>query len=173
MAVMEILTYPNPFLKTFAAPVREFDQDLRKTVEDMIDCMYKNSGVGLAATQVGIDKRLFVMDVNYNKEDPDSKKEPIAVINPEIIQKSGEKVSEEGCLSVPEFRAEINRASEIALGYQDLDGKTHQIDADGLLAVCIQHETDHLEGKLFIDHLPPLKRKMIQNKLKKRAVKQS
>lgn len=173
MALLKILTYPDPFLKKMAKPVTVFDDDLKTLVQDMAQTMYDEPGIGLAATQVGEDKRLFVMDVFYNKEDPESRKHPVAVINPEIISASGDSCIEEGCLSVPGFRAEVNRSSEVVLRFQDLQQEVHELHAEGLMAICIQHELDHLNGKLFIDHLPPLRRRMIQSKLKKRATEQS
>ncbi len=169
MALLKILTFPDPFLKIVAKPVTQFDKTLETLVQDMANTMYDEPGIGLAATQVHEDKRLFVMDVFFNKEDPESKKQPVAVINPEIIESSGESIIEEGCLSVPEFRAEIKRFAEVTLRFQDLDQAVHELQAEGLLAICIQHELDHLNGKLFIDHLPPLKRRMIQNRLKKES----
>lgn len=167
MTVLKILTYPDPFLKKIASPVKRIDKKLRKLTEEMIQTMYEKSGVGLAAIQIGEDKKLFVMDVKYDREDPESKKEPMVLINPEILEKSGECTLEEGCLSVPEFRMEIKRSTRLLVQFQNLDNKTIQLEADGLSAVCIQHEMDHLSGKLIIDHLPPLKRKMVKNKLKK------
>lgn len=169
MALLKILTFPDPFLKTVARPVTEFDDQLKKLVQDMAETMYDEPGVGLAATQVGEDKQLFVMDVFYNKEDPESVKQPVAVINPEVVESDGESFAEEGCLSVPGFRAEVKRAASVRLRFQDLDQETHELNAEGLLAICIQHEFDHLKGKLFIDRLPPLKRRMVQNKLKKQG----
>lgn len=151
----------------------EFDDTLKTLVQNMAETMYDEPGIGLAATQVGVDKRLFVMDVFYNKEDPESKKQPVAIINPEIIDADGDSFVEEGCLSVPEFRAEVKRSAELVLRFQDLEEEVHEMNADGLLAICIQHELDHLNGKLFIDHLPPLKRRMVQNKLKKRAAEEA
>ncbi|MBU2644527.1 peptide deformylase [bacterium] len=173
MALLKILTYPDPFLKKVAQPVTVFNEALETLVQDMAFTMYAEPGIGLAATQVGEDKRLFVMDVFYNREDPESKKQPVAVINPEIIQAEGESCVEEGCLSVPEFRAEVKRSAEIVLRFQDLQQEVHEMKAEGLLAICIQHELDHLNGRLFIDLLPPLKRRIIQTKLKKRASEQS
>lgn len=169
MALLKILTYPDPFLKTVAKPVTEFNDQLKSLVRDMAETMYDEPGVGLAATQVGEDKRLFVMDVFYNSEDPESKKTPVAVVNPEILEPAGESCAEEGCLSVPGFRAEVKRSASLILRFQDLEGEPHEMNAEGFLAICIQHENDHLNGKLFIDHLPPLKRRMVQNKLKKQS----
>lgn len=167
MSILNVLTYPDKFLKKVAKPVTIFDQALAKLAEDMIETMYDAPGVGLAATQVGEDKRMFVMDVFYNRDDPDSVKEPIVVINPKLTDKKGDSFAEEGCLSVPGFRAEVSRASELTLKYQDLEGNHCQLDVEGFQAICVQHENDHLDGKLFIDYLPPLKRKIVQNKLKK------
>ncbi len=172
MDVYKILTFPHPFLTAVAKPVEKTD-DLEKIVEMMINTMYLNAGVGLAATQVDIDKRLFVADVKYEKDNPDSTKDPIVIINPEIIEESDLQSMEEGCLSVPEFRAEVQRYSKITLQYQDINFKQHTIEAEGFFAVCIQHELDHLNGKLFIDHLRPLQRKIIKTKLKKKATNNS
>ena len=167
MSLYKVLTFPDPFLKTVASPVIEFDQNLRSQVEIMIETMYENAGIGLAATQVGLNKRLFVMDVFYSKEIPESERDPQVIINPVISEGSDEQVMEEGCLSVPDFRAEVKRFSKLKLQYKDLDGKDRQMEGEGLLAICIQHELDHLDGKLFIDYLPSLQRAMIKKKLKK------
>lgn len=168
MAAYKILTYPDPFLKTVAKPVIEFDSKLREVVESMNETMYGNNGIGLAAVQVGLDKRLFVMDVTYNRDLPESARNPLVLVNPEILEKSDEQINEEGCLSVPEFRAEVKRFGQIKVRYQDLEGKEQVIEANGLKSVCIQHEMDHLDGKLFIEYLPILQRNMIKKKLKKR-----
>lgn len=173
MALLKILTYPDPFLKKVAKPITIFDAALETLVQDMVETMYDEPGIGLAATQVGEDKRLFVMDVFFNKEDPESQKQPVTVINPKITEGSGESLIEEGCLSVPEVRAEIKRYAAVNLHFQDLKQEVHELKAEGMLAICIQHELDHLNGKLFIDYLPPLKRRMIQNRLKKRVVDQN
>jgi peptide deformylase len=173
MALLSVLTYPDPFLKTVAEPVTSFDDALIRLSADMIETMYDEPGIGLAATQVGSNHRLFVMDVGYQKDDPTYEKQPLVIINPQIVAESGEIVFEEGCLSVPNFRAEINRASHLVLTYQDLQGRHQELEADGLQAICIQHETDHLDGHLFIDHLPLLKRKMVQTRLKKLARRQN
>ncbi|MBU3916360.1 peptide deformylase [bacterium] len=169
MDVYKILTFPDPFLTTVAKPVEKSDDDLERIIETMINTMYNYVGVGLAATQVGIDKRLFVVDVNYNKDDPDSQKNPIVIINPEIVSESDMQSAEEGCLSVPEFRAEVQRFTKITLQYQNINLEDQIIEAEGLFAICIQHELDHLNGKLFIDRLRPLQRKIIKTKLKKKA----
>jgi len=169
MTLLKVLAYPDPFLKKIATPVTQFDEELKQFSRDMIETMYDEPGIGLAATQVGADRRLVVMDVFYQKDNPESQRQPMILINPEIIEKEGESLMEEGCLSVPDFRAEITRAAKVVLRYQDLDQQVHQLTAEGLQAVCIQHELDHLNGRLFIDYLPPLRRKMIQNRLKKLA----
>ena len=173
MAVLEILTYPDPFLRNVANPVTDIDDQVKTIAANMLDTMYEKSGLGLAAIQVGVNKRIFVMDVVFNREDPDSEKKPVVVINPEIIEKSGESQVEEGCLSVVDFRAEVNRATKVTLKYQDLEGNTLEYEADGIAAICVQHELDHLDGKLFIDYLPPIKRKMVKGKLKKAKLRNS
>lgn len=171
MTTYKVLTFPDPFLKTVAKPVDQFDAELHEIAEKMTHTMYENSGIGLAAVQVGVDKRLFIMDVKYSKDDPDSDRNPTVVINPELIEKADEQIMEEGCLSVPEFRAEVKRWAKITLRYQDLSGESREIEAEGLHAVCIQHEMDHLDGILFIDHLPLLQRNMVKKKLKKQYAK--
>ncbi len=166
MALYKVLTFPDPFLKTVAKPVTVFDDKLRQIASDMSETMYENAGVGLAAVQVGLDMRMFVMDVTYDRDDPNSKN-PIVIINPEFLEKKGKQCSEEGCLSVPEYRAEVDRYDSIRIRYQDLDGVEHTKFTSGYESTCMQHETDHLDGKLFIDHLPVLQRNMIKKKLKK------
>ena len=173
MAVLEILTYPDPFLRKVAAPITDIDDQIKTTAANMLETMYQKSGLGLAAIQVGVDKRMFVMDVVFNREDPDSEKKPVVIINPEIIEKGGESLVEEGCLSVVDFRAEVNRSSKVTLQYQDLEGNSLQYEAEGIAAICVQHELDHLDGKLFIDYLPPIKRKMIKSKLKKAKLRKN
>lgn len=167
MATLDVLTYPDPFLKTIASPVTSFDKELETLVENMIETMYDHRGIGLAATQVGSDKKLFIMDIDFHPDDPESSKNPLVIINPELSSPSGEVNYEEGCLSVPELRAVVHRPSHIKLSYQALDQSQHTIEAEGLLAICIQHEFDHLEGKLFIDRLPKMNRKIFLKKLKK------
>lgn len=172
MAVLEVLSYPNPFLKTIAQPVTDFNNELNLLIQNMIETMYNSRGIGLAATQVGSDQKLFIMDTKFHPDDSESKKEPIVIINPEIIEMSGEIEFEEGCLSVPDVRSLVKRSSHVKLQYQALDQKTHILEAEGLMAVCIQHEFDHLNGKLFIERLPKLNRKMVITKLKKQMAKQ-
>ncbi|MDX2469577.1 MAG: peptide deformylase [SAR324 cluster bacterium] len=168
MALLQVLSYPDPFLKNIATPVDCFDEELKSFLKDMADTMYDSVGIGLAAIQVGSIKRMFVMDLGFDGDD-DTTKDPLFLINPVIIEKEGEQIMEEGCLSVPDYRADVVRAREITLEYQDETGAKKKIQATGLTSVCIQHELDHLDGVLFIDHLSPLRRKMIQKKLKKLA----
>jgi len=169
MALLPVLTYPDPFLKRIAEDVTDFNDALVELLHDMAETMYEAPGIGLAATQVGSKLNAFVMDVNFNVDDPDSSINPIFLINPKIVEASGHTVMEEGCLSVPEYRAEVTRAMQIRVEYQNERGETQTLTTDGLEAVCVQHEMDHLKGILFIDHLTPLRRKMIQNRLKKHA----
>ncbi|MGK0289492.1 MAG: peptide deformylase [bacterium] len=173
MAVLPVLTYPHPFLKTVAKSVTQFDEQLKLLVQNMFETMYEEKGIGLAATQVRENKRLLVLDVpeDDQEEDDERKKNPIVMINPEITKKSGKSMCEEGCLSVPEIRADVARADEITVEYQDIDQNAQTLDAVGLVAICVQHEIDHLNGVLFIDHLPPLKRKMVRTRLKKLSKK--
>ena len=169
MSSIPVLTFPDPFLKKQAKPVTEFGASLKKLADDMAEAMYENAGIGLAAPQVGEGLRMFVADLSYCGPDSETDKNPVAYCNPVIKDGKGKIVLEEGCLSVPEFRAEVERFEEITLEYQDLNGNPHSIHAEGLFAVCIQHEADHLIGKLFIDYLPSLRRKMIEKRLKKLA----
>ena len=167
MALLDILTYPDPFLKTIAHPITSFDEELDTLIEDMIETMYDSRGIGLASTQIGSDKQIFIMDIEFHPDDPETTKNPIIVINPKISDTSGEIDYEEGCLSVPDIRAIVRRPSHVKLSYQTPDQSHKVLEADGLMAVCIQHEFDHLNGKLFIDRLPKMNRKMLINKLKK------
>ncbi|NBB93223.1 MAG: peptide deformylase [Gammaproteobacteria bacterium] len=161
MSKLKILEYPDPRLRRVARPAENVDERERKLVEDMLETMYDARGIGLAATQVDEDVRIVVMDLS------DSRDEPRVFINPEILDRSGSQCYEEGCLSVPGFYAEVTRAEQVKVGALDIDGKPYELEADGLLAVCIQHEIDHLDGKMFIDYLSPLKRRMIGKKLRK------
>ena len=170
MAELNVLTYPDPFLTTIAKPVEDFGESMKEFCQDMVDTMYKNKGLGLAAVQVGEGKRIFVMDTNYNDEIPIESRTPLILVNPVIVQSEGEQSIEEGCLSVVDFRAEIKRAAKIVVRYQNPDQGVQELEAEGLQAVCIQHEIDHLDGKIFVDRLPPLKRKIIQKKLRKQAI---
>lgn len=161
MAILDILQYPDPRLRTKAAPVTKIDAELLRMVDDMYETMYAAPGIGLAATQVNIHLNFFVIDVSEDK----SKK--MCVLNPEILHKEGEVYEAEGCLSVEGGHDKVKRAAKVKLRGMDLQGKTFEMDAEGLLAVCIQHEVDHLNGILFIDHLSKLKKDRITDKIKK------
>jgi peptide deformylase len=161
MALLTILEFPDPRLRTKAAPVARVDAEVRQLVDDMIETMYAANGVGLAATQVNVHQRVVVIDISEERN------QPRAFINPEIIQRDGVEITEEGCLSVPGAYEEVERAERVTLRALDRDGKELTLEADGLLAVCIQHELDHLQGKLFVDYLSDLKRTRIRKKLEK------
>ena len=161
MAILNILEFPDPRLTTVADEVKSFDSELKKLVEDMTETMYSANGIGLAATQVNVHKRLLVLDVS---EDQD---QPRVYINPQIVNQEGEQIHEEGCLSVPGIYASVKRAENVIVKAQDSDGKTFEEQLEGLHAVCIQHEMDHLIGRLFVDYLSPLKRNMVRKKLEK------
>ncbi|WP_371195357.1 peptide deformylase [Glaciecola sp. SC05] len=163
MAVLEVLTFPDERLRTVAKPVKEVNNDIKTLVADMFETMRDEKGIGLAATQVNVHKRVVVMDVSEDQN------EPLVFINPEITHKDGTTVSEEGCLSVPNNYAKIDRAEHIVVKALDKTGKPFELEADGLLAICIQHELDHLEGKLFVDYLSAMKRERIRKKLEKEA----
>ena len=161
MAKLEILEFPDPRLRTVAQPVETFDGRLGTLIDDMLETMYGASGIGLAATQVDVHQRVLVMDVS------DSRDQPRAFVNPEIVDREGEQVCEEGCLSVPGVYAEVKRANRVKVRAQDRDGETFELELEGLAAVCLQHEMDHLQGKLFVDYLSPLKRQMVRRRLEK------
>ncbi|MBU3537671.1 peptide deformylase [Polynucleobacter sp. UK-Gri1-W3] len=164
MALLTVLCYPDPRLHKVAKPVAQVDTRIQKIVADMAETMYEAPGVGLAATQVDVHERIVVIDVS------DEQNELMVFINPEIIWASTETKSwREGCLSVPEFYDEVERPAEIRVKALDVNGKEFEIDADGLLAVCLQHELDHLQGKVFVEYLSILKRTRISQKMKKRA----
>ncbi|MFV1849732.1 MAG: peptide deformylase [Porticoccaceae bacterium] len=164
MALREILIVPDPRLKKECEPVAEVNDEIRELLDDMLETMYAAPGIGLAAPQIGVMKRVVVMDVSDDKDKP----EPIKLINPEIIWESEDtSVYQEGCLSIPEQYADVERPAEVGLRYLDENGKEHEIEADGLLATCIQHELDHLDGILFTDYLSALKRNMIMKKVQK------
>lgn len=184
MAIREILEVPDPRLKTVSTPVEKFDDELKTLVEDMFETMYDAPGIGLAAIQVGVPLRLLVIDLQ--PEDPDAEpeectehgghshthqptlKQPRVFVNPEILDPAEELTTyQEGCLSVPDIYADVDRPATCRVRYQDLDGKVHEEELEGLMATCIQHEMDHLEGILFIDHLSKLKRNMALKKLDK------
>ena len=161
MALLEILHFPDPRLRLRASPVAQVDDQVRQAVRDMYETMYNAPGIGLAATQVNIQQQIIVIDVSEDKS------EPICLINPQIIQCDGTEETQEGCLSVPGFYENVTRAERVKVRALDERGDNIEIDADGILAVCIQHEMDHLEGKLFVDYLSPLKRQRIKKKLQK------
>ena len=164
MALLPILEFPDPRLRTKAVPVDPAqvpDPAFQQLLDDMFETMYEAPGIGLAASQVNVHQRFMVMDIS------DDKSERRVFINPEIVARDGEQVYQEGCLSVPGIFADVTRADRIEVRFLDRDGHEHQVHADGLLAVCIQHEMDHLEGKLFVDYLSPLKREMVRKKLAK------
>jgi peptide deformylase len=161
MALLPILEFPDPRLRTRAVPVAQVDASIRKLIDDMFETMYAAPGIGLAATQVNVHKRVIVIDVTEDRS------KPLALINPEIIAREGVEETEEGCLSVPGIYDKVTRAEKIRVRTLDRSGKQIEIEADGLLAVCIQHEMDHLEGKLFVDYLSELKRTRIRKKLEK------
>jgi peptide deformylase len=182
MAIREILEVPDPRLKTVSAPVQpdEFNDELRTLVDDMFDTMYAAIGIGLAAIQVGVPKRVLVIDLQPDDEDAEPiekedgttrqpvKREPRVFVNPLIVDPAEETSTfNEGCLSVPEVYADVDRPATCTVRYQDLDGNHHEEKLEGMLATCLQHEMDHLEGILFIDHLSRLKRQMALKKLKK------
>ena len=161
MARLTILEFPDPRLRTRAQPVEHVDDELRRLIDDMFETMYAAPGIGLAATQVNVHKRVLVIDISETRD------QPLALINPEVIQRQGIEETEEGCLSVPGIYDKVTRAERIRVRALDRDGKSIEMDADGLLAVCIQHEIDHLDGKLFVDYLSELKRTRIRKKLEK------
>ncbi|MEJ8562725.1 peptide deformylase [Yoonia sp. GPGPB17] len=165
MALRNILIHPDPRLKKVATPVASVNDDLRRLADDMLETMYDAPGIGLAAPQIAVMSRMLVMDCA--KED-DATPEPMVLINPEVVWTSEEQnVYEEGCLSIPEQYAEVERPSEVEVTWTDLDGRARRERFDGLWATCVQHEIDHLDGRLFIDYLKPLKRQMITRKMQK------
>jgi peptide deformylase len=161
MAKLPILTFPNPRLRNKAQPVREVDGKVRQLVADMFETMYAAPGIGLAAIQVDVPLRVVVIDVSEANDSP------VCLINPEILEVSGVEQMDEGCLSVPGFYETVSRAERVRVRALDRDGKPFEIEADGLLAVCIQHEIDHLDGKLFVDYISSLKRQRIRRRLEK------
>ncbi len=163
MAILEILHFPDPRLRTRAQPVAAVDDGVRRLVDDLFETMYAAPGIGLAATQVDIHRRVLVIDVSEDRS------APRCFINPEIVARDGEEEMDEGCLSVPGVYDKVRRAERIRVRALDRDGNPIELEADGLLAVCIQHEMDHLDGKLFVDYLSGLKRQRIRRKLEKEA----
>jgi len=163
MAILEILVYPDTRLRTIAQPVKTVDDRIRTLVKDMIETMHHAEGIGLAATQVNVHEQVIVMQI------PDDQEEPRVLINPKIIEFDGETIYDEGCLSVPEYYAPVKRAETIKITALDEQGEIYELEADGLLAICIQHEMDHLQGKVFVDYLSRLKQDRVRKKLLKRA----
>jgi peptide deformylase len=161
MTRLTILEFPDPRLRTRAAPVASVDAPLRELIDDMLETMYAANGIGLAATQVNVHRRVLVTDVSEGRN------EPRVFINPEILSRDGTEVSQEGCLSVPGYFDEVERAERIRVRALDRDGRAIEQDLDGLLAVCVQHEVDHLDGKLFVDYLSEMKRQRVRKKLEK------
>ncbi|MCE3010325.1 MAG: peptide deformylase [Proteobacteria bacterium] len=176
--ILKVLTYPDPRLREISQPVTRFDADLKKLSEDMLETMYEESGIGLAAPQVGELVRMLVVDTrprdlegryekNVMTELEEKVQQPLVVINPVILKGEGKTTYDEGCLSVPSFYETVERHKTIELQYQDVTGKTHVLKTDGLLSICLQHEMDHLEGTLFIDHISFVKSNKIKNQIKK------
>lgn len=183
MAKLKIYTFPDAVLSQKAKPIARVEKSYRKLADDMLETMYDAPGIGLAANQVGLLERILVIDTDFDFEElgdgideaPEgsevagggiiTNKNPRIIINPEIVKREGKILFKEGCLSVPEYTAEVERAEKIRLQYLDIDGLTKTLDAEGLLSVCVQHEMDHLDGKLFIDRLSPLKKQMVKKKL--------
>ena len=163
MALLPILEYPDPRLRIRAKPVTKVDERIRELIDDMLETMYAAPGIGLAATQVDVHERVIVIDISERNDDP------VCLVNPEILEREGNINSEEGCLSVPEFFEYVDRAQRIRVRALNRDGETIEFDAEDVLAVCIQHEMDHLEGKLFVDYLSSLKRERVKKRFTKRA----
>jgi peptide deformylase len=161
MPLLQILEYPDPRLRTVAAPVAEVNSEIRQLISDMFETMYLAPGIGLAASQVDFHQRILVIDISEDKS------QPLCFINPEIIELSGKVKREEGCLSVPDVYESVERAEKIRVKALDRDGKEFELEADELLGVCIQHEMDHLDGKLFVDYISTLKRQRLKKKLSK------
>ncbi len=163
MAILDILVYPDERLRTVAAPVKSVNDNIRALINDMIETMYDANGIGLAATQVNVHQQVIVMDLSEDRN------EPRVLINPSIIEQNGEQVYDEGCLSIPEYNAPVKRAERVKITALDDQGEIFELEAEGLLAVCIQHEMDHLAGKVFVDYLSRLKQDRVRKKLIKRA----
>ena len=161
MAILNVLHYPDPRLRKKALPVEKVDSEIKQLVDDMFETMYQAPGIGLAATQANVQKRVIVIDISEDKSNP------LCFINPEIISTDGAEEMEEGCLSVPGIYEKVKRAERINVRALNREGESFEMQADGLLSVCIQHEMDHLEGKLFVDYLSELKRQRIRKKLEK------
>ena len=170
MSLLPIIKLPDPILRQKATPVERVDDELRRTLDDMLETMYDAPGVGLAANQVAIPKRFIVVDAGNRKDDEEDARSPICLINPQIVSSGGELVSyEEGCLSLPDVHVDIERPQSITVRYIDRDGREQELNAEGFLATVIQHEVDHLDGKLIIDYLSSLRRDVIVRRFKKMA----
>lgn len=170
MSIKPIILLPNTVLRKQSEPVERFDDELQKLAADMTDTMYDAPGIGLAAVQIGVLRRLLVIDVSKDEDN----KNPQVFINPEVVDESDERgIYDEGCLSIPDYYAEVERPASIKVNYLDLSGKAQTIQADGLMATCLQHEIDHLNGVLFIDYLSKLKKNMVIKKFTKLAKQQS
>ena len=167
MSRLEILEFPDARLRTVARPVEAFDPELGQLIDNMIETMYAAVGIGLAATQVNVHRQILVLDVSETQD------QPRIYINPQIHESEGSETCEEGCLSVPGIYAEINRAEKIRISARDRDGNTFEENLDGMHAVCLQHEMDHLKGKLFVDYPSPLKQRMVRKKLEKQRRQES
>jgi peptide deformylase len=169
VAKLDIITLPDRKLRMRSAPVERVDDEVRKLMDSMLEAMYEAPGIGLAAVQVGVPRRIVTIDV-AQREDESAEPDPLFLINPEILWTSDERqTAEEGCLSIPEYFAEVERPAEVRVAYIDRDGKKQELEANGVLAICLQHEIDHLDGKLFIDYLSKLKRDMVIKKFAKQA----
>lgn len=164
MTVRKILHYPDKRLRDPGLPVTDFGPELKQLVEDMAETMYAAPGVGLAATQIGVAQRIFIVDISSGEDEPSDLR---VFINPQIVDNNGDITWEEGCLSFPGVREDIDRSERVKVRAQDVDGKWFELEADGLMAVAIQHETDHLDGKLMIDHMSLLKRRMVHREMSK------
>lgn len=171
MPLLDIITLPDRSLRQRSAPVERIDEELRRFLDRMLETMYAAPGIGLAGVQVGMPRRVITIDVSSKEEEGEEpERSPLFVINPEIVWRSDERATyEEGCLSIPDYYAEIERPAKVRFRFLDRDGQQQEIEADGLLATCIQHEVDHLDGKLFIDHLSKLKRDLVVKRFTKAA----
>ncbi|MBB4193613.1 peptide deformylase [Rhizobium aethiopicum] len=166
MTIKPLIILPDPVLRQLSKPIERVDADLQRLADDMLETMYDAPGIGLAAIQIGVPRRMLVIDVSREGEE----KQPQVFINPEIVKSSDERsIYEEGCLSIPDYYAEVERPAAVSVKYLDRDGKEQMVEADGLLATCLQHEIDHLNGVLFIDHISRLKREMVIKKFTKAA----
>jgi len=169
VAIREIRKYPDPVLRAKTEQVRTFDASLQRLIEDMVETMHAAPGVGLAANQVGVSLQLAVIDVS-GREEKEPRRAPVVLINPEVLALEGSVVAEEGCLSIPEYFADVKRAARLKVRALDRSGKPFEVEADGLLAKALQHEIDHLNGILFVDRLSPLKKSIFRRRLKKALV---